>query len=172
MSFNILLIILLSICVFTDLKSRKIYNIVIFPSLLVSLLFHLFSNGLLGLWFSLSGFLVGLVILLIPYFMGGIGAGDVKLLAVIGALKGVMFVLATAVYMALLGGLIGIAVLLFRKGVLTRIKGILFSMGSFRLGLRIPLFLDNEGMKTTYPYGVAIAGGAVISLVHGSGFLW
>ncbi|MFZ3589153.1 A24 family peptidase [Bacillus sp. DJP31] len=172
MGFNILLLILLSICVFTDLKSRKIYNIVIFPSLLLSLIVHLVSNGLPGLWFSLSGFLVGLAILLIPYFMGGIGAGDVKLLAVIGALKGTMFVLATSVYMALIGGLIGLVVLLFRKGGLSRIKSIIYSISSFGSGLRVPLFLDKEGLQTTYPYGVAIAGGAVISLVYGGGILW
>ncbi len=172
MGFNIFLLILLCICVFTDLKSRKIYNIIIFPSLLLSLIVHLFSNGLPGLWFSLSGFLVGLAILLIPYFMGGIGAGDVKLLAVIGALKGTMFVLTTSVYMALIGGVIGLAVLLFRKGVLSRLKAILFSLSSLRSGVKLPLFLDKEGLKTTYPYGVAIAGGAVVSLVLGGERLW
>lgn len=171
MVINILLLMLLSICVITDMKSRKIYNIVLFPSLLISLLLHLFTNGISGIWFSLSGLFVGLAILLIPYLMGGIGAGDVKLLAVIGALKGSVFVFETAIFMALLGGVIGLAILLFRRGVRSRMKAILFSMGSFRLGLRIPLFLDKEGLKTTYPYGVAIAGGAMISLVYGGGIL-
>lgn len=102
-------------------------------------------------------------ILLIPYLLGGIGAGDVKLLALIGAMKGTVFVLITAVYMALLGGLLALFVLLFRRGVLARIKTILYSLSGIRQGVKIPLTIAKEDYKATYPYGVAIAGGALLS---------
>ena len=49
--------------------------------------------------------------------MGGIGAGDVKLLAAIGAWKGTIFVLYTGVYGAIIGGLISLIILL-RKNTL------------------------------------------------------
>lgn len=157
---------MLLICLVTDLKSRKIYNIVIFPSLLLTFFLHFLSGGFSGLGFSFLGFIVGFAILLIPYFLGGMGAGDVKLLALIGAIKGMQFVIVTSIYMALLGGLIGLLVLLFRKGAIQRIKSIIYSLSCFRSGVRLPLFFDKEGLKTTYPYGVAIAGGAVISLFY------
>jgi prepilin peptidase CpaA len=162
---NLALMIVLVICVYTDVRERKIYNKVLFPSLLFAIIFHSFSDGLSGLSFSIFGCLVGFSILLIPYFMGGMGAGDVKLLAVIGSFKGLEFVLNSAIYMALLGGLMALFVLLFHKGILARLKTMFYSIFGLKHGIRVPLFLTKESMKTTYPYGVPIAGGACISLL-------
>ena len=164
MFFNIILLIVLIICIITDVKERKIYNAVIFPSLLLALIAQVLINGLDGLLFGALGFLVGLFLLLIPYLMGGMGAGDVKLLALIGALKGTAFVLTTAVYMAVIGGIIALGILFFRKGVWSRLKSIVFTLSGFKSGVKIPLSFSKESMQTTYPYGLAIAGGAFISL--------
>ncbi|WP_409254400.1 prepilin peptidase [Bacillus sp. SCS-153A] len=161
---DILLLLILAVCVVTDLKSRKIYNKVIFPSLLLTLVLHSIFGGFSGLLDSLLGFAVGLGLLLIPYLMGGMGAGDVKLLALIGAIKGVGFVLTTSFYMALLGGVIALAILLLRKGFFQRVKGILYSVCSLTYGLKVPLGVVRSDYQKTYPYGVAIAGGAVVSL--------
>lgn len=162
---DILLCLVLIICVVTDLKERKIYNKVIYPTLLLTLVIHIITSGFEGLTTSVLGFFVGLGILLIPYLMGGIGAGDVKLLALIGAMKGSMFVLVTAIYMALLGGLLALMVILFRRGVLTRLKSILYSLSGIRQGVKVPLTIAKEDYKATYPYGVAIAGGAFLSFL-------
>lgn len=162
-AINLLLYAVLFICVITDLKSRKIYNKIIFPSLLFAFVFHLIFVGWNGLLFSIIGFFTGLGILLIPYLMGGIGAGDVKLLALIGALKGASFVFTTAIYMGILGGLIALSILFFRKGVIKRMTGILYSVCGIRYGFKIPLGIWKEDYKTTYPYGLAIAGGAMLS---------
>lgn len=164
-----LLMILLVICVITDIRERKIYNKVLLPFLVLGLIIHLAIGGFSGLGFSLAGTVAGFVILLIPYFMGGMGAGDVKLLAVIGALKGTVFVLTAAVYMALAGGILALSVLLFRRGALNRIKQIGMFFGGLRSGMRIPLALDKDGLTATYPYGVAIAIGAVAAVVFQSG---
>jgi prepilin peptidase CpaA len=167
---DLLLLFVLLICLITDLKSRKIYNKVIFPGLLVALLLNLFQFGWDGLFASLLGFLVGLSILLIPYFLGGMGAGDVKLLALIGAIKGVSFVLVTTVYMAIIGGLIGIGILVFRKGFLFRLRSLLFLGISLINGFKLSIGLDKSALNKTYPYGVAITGGAFIALLM-NGFL-
>lgn len=171
MFFNITLVIILMICIITDIKERKIYNKVIFPSLILALIAQLIVNGLDGLLFGVIGFLVGFFLLLIPYVMGGMGAGDVKLLALIGALKGPAFVVTTAIYMAVIGGIIALGILLFRKGVWNRLASITYAVAGFKSGIKIPLSFNKESMQTTYPYGVAIAGGAIISLVLKSGVL-
>ncbi|MRH44323.1 hypothetical protein GH741_16895 [Aquibacillus halophilus] len=163
MILDILLFSMLVICVVTDLRTRKIFNKIIFPSLILALLFNAFLLGWPGLISSLLGFLTGLAILLIPYLLGGMGAGDVKLLAVVGAIKGTSFVLVTTVYMAVAGGIIAIGFLLFRKGVFKRLKSIFYSLCGIRYGLKIPVASD--GLHTTIPYGVAIAGGAVMAFV-------
>lgn len=164
MWFDAILIFVLMICVITDLKSRKIYNNVIFPALMIGVFSHIIASGWGGLFFSLKGFFLGLGLLLIPYLLGGMGAGDVKLLALIGALKGSLFVFYTAIYMGLIGGVMALGILLFRKGFIKRIKGILYSMGCWKFGIRIPVFIEKDALAKTYPYGLAIAGGAAVCL--------
>ncbi|HZG70967.1 MAG TPA: prepilin peptidase [Chondromyces sp.] len=171
MLLNILLFTVLLICVITDIRSRKIYNKIIFPSLILAFSLHVVHSGWAGLTESLLGFATGLGILLIPYLLGGMGAGDVKLLALIGAIKGAPFIFATAIYMGIIGGVIAISILLFRKGVFERLKNIFYFIFSLFNGLKIPLAIDKEGYKTTFPYGVAIAGGAVVNFfVNGAVF--
>jgi prepilin peptidase CpaA len=163
---NYLLIILLIICVVTDLKERKIYNKVLLPSFIIALTIHIFADGLSGLTSSILGALVGLSILLIPYLMGGMGAGDVKLLAVVGAINGIQFVLITTLYMAIAGGVIGIFILLFRKGFIYRLKQLYYFIAFRRQGINMLIGIDKEAMSTTYPYGVAIAVGAVLAIIY------
>ncbi|WP_242057476.1 prepilin peptidase [Halobacillus yeomjeoni] len=168
-----LLILVLLICIGTDLKSRKIYNFITFPALGITLVLHIVLEGFPGLLSSISGFFIGLALLIIPYFLGGMGAGDVKLLAVIGAIKGGTFVLITGVYMALIGGLLAVLILLFRKGTWYRLKSISYFISCLLQGVKLPLGLDRNDLTATYPYGVAIAGGAFMTLfMKGAVFPW
>jgi prepilin peptidase CpaA len=163
---DIVLITILIICSITDWRSRKIYNKVIFPGLIAAFGLHLIIGGFPALAVSLIGFIVGLSLLLIPYLLGGMGAGDVKLLALVGALKGTMFVLMAAVYMALLGGLIALLVLIFRKGMKERLRSIFYFLYCLRYGVRIPLANQQDSLTATYPYGLAIAGGTLVCLLN------
>lgn len=86
----------LGIAVVTDWREHKIYNKLLVPAFFLALLLHTFQGGLSGLTSSLLGAATGFALLLLPYLMGGMGAGDVKLLAVIGAF-GVLF-LSSPVY--------------------------------------------------------------------------
>jgi prepilin peptidase CpaA len=165
MWLNILLISIIIICVITDLRSRKIYNAVIFPGLLLAFLTHFIMSGWVGLGQSIAGFITGLGVLLVPYLLGGMGAGDVKLLALVGAVKGISFVLTTAVYMALLGALIAVIVLLCRKGMVMRFVTFFYFMYGLRYGIKFPLNIQKGALSATYPYGVAIAGGVIVNYV-------
>ena len=165
MWFNVLLIILICVCFMTDVLWRKIYNVVLLPVAGLALALHFMEGGLTRLGFSLFGFAAGLCILIIPFLLGGMGGGDVKLLAVIGALKGATFALVTSIYMALLGGLIALAILLFQRGAWNKIKKAAYFMGGLRLGIILPLGLSRSSLSASYPYGIAIAGGALASLL-------
>lgn len=164
-----LLMALLAICVITDLRERKIYNKVLLPFLFAGLILNAATGGITGFGYAMAGTAVGLSILLIPYFLGGMGAGDVKLLAVIGGLKGAVFVLTAAVYMALAGGILALFVLFFRKGALNRLKQIAMFFGGMRSGMKLPLSLNKDALNATYPYGIAIAIGAVAAIAFPSG---
>jgi prepilin peptidase CpaA len=165
MWLNGVLLTVLVISVVTDIKERKIYNKVLFPALLAAFAIQTVEGGLYGTLTAVSGLAVGMAILLIPYLMGGMGAGDVKLLGLVGACKGVGFVLAASVYMALAGVVLSLIVLLCRKGALHRLKWTAIVFCSFHFGIRLPLFADRKAAwSSTAPYGVAISAGAAINL--------
>ena len=72
----------------TDVRHFKVHNRLTFPVLLGGLLFHTGFSGWEGMQLSLAGALMGLGVMLLPYAMGAMGAGDVKFVAAIGAWLG------------------------------------------------------------------------------------
>lgn len=153
----------LCIAIFTDWREQRIYNKLIVPAFIVALFLHGFYGGLPGLAFSLSGALIGLLLLLIPYFLGGMGAGDVKLLSVIGAFGGGRFVLISFLVGAMIGGLISVVILMRRK----ELKSTLISLMLFSPTLKKPQNLNDEmkdARQEKFPYGIAIAIGTFIAI--------
>jgi len=57
---------------------------------------------------GLEGAALGFMFLLLPYLYGGIGAGDVKLLAVYGTLLGPNLIITAFFYGAILGGVVAL----------------------------------------------------------------
>ena len=159
---TIALILILTISVFTDLRNRKILNIITMPAILIAIIYHSVTSGFNGLLFSGQGFLVGLGIFIIPFIMGGIGAGDVKLLAAVGAWKGTVFVLYTGVYGAIIGGLISIVILLKQRRLVSTLKQMLFSIFYLK-SAKGPLFIDETESTMSIPYAIPIAVGALLA---------
>ncbi|MGO4886436.1 prepilin peptidase [Anaerobacillus sp. MEB173] len=91
-------------CAFTDWKYRKIFNKITFPTILIALIYWLVSQGINGFLIWGSGLLLGTALLFIPFLLKGMGAGDVKMLAMIGALTGPIFVFKAFLFGAILGG--------------------------------------------------------------------
>lgn len=164
MLLDVVLVLVLIICFITDFMKQKIYNVVIFPSLFVAIVLNTVFYGFEGIKMSLLGLLTGFIILLIPYFLGGMGAGDVKLLAFIGAVKGSLFVLNTAVYMAAIGGIIALIIIMFRKQTISFFKSLFTWLFYFFSGVKYKLEFPTSSSKKQYPYGTAIVLGALICL--------
>jgi len=112
---DLVLFIALAICLYTDLKEQKISNRVVFPAAAAGMIFHAAQGGLSGLKFSATGLGLGLLLFFLPFALGGLGAGDVKLLGAVGALKGPLFVFHAALGTACAGGLIALGILLWRR---------------------------------------------------------
>jgi prepilin peptidase CpaA len=153
-----------------DIKSRRIPNwltlTVAAAGLIGGFLFFILQGDWPGGWqwlqFSAKGWLVGVGIFLIPFMLGGMGGGDVKLLGAIGALKGMSFVIETALLGALWGGLLALLAILFHKkpDILKRFGyGLkLFALTGGQAGKEFMMPDDNvsEKEKLYVPYGVAI----------------
>ncbi|HPZ64409.1 MAG TPA: prepilin peptidase, partial [Bacillota bacterium] len=83
-----ILILLLMGAVYFDLTRRRIPNYLTIPAMVWGLLSYAVDSGWTGLWESLLGLLAGIGIFVIPFLLGGMGGGDVKLMGAIGALTG------------------------------------------------------------------------------------
>ncbi len=77
----------------TDARMHRIPNYLTVPAALLGLAYHAFAPTGWGAMTSLAGFGVGFALLFIPWLFGGSGAGDVKLLAALGAWLGPQCVL-------------------------------------------------------------------------------
>jgi prepilin peptidase CpaA len=109
----IALVIGLTACV-TDIRSRRIPNVLTFGAAAAALLFHGFDAGIFGLQAAATGWVVGAALFLPFFLFGGMGAGDVKLLAALGAWLGPWDVIWLAIYASVAGGLMAVAVALAR----------------------------------------------------------
>lgn len=128
---NAVLVAMMVTCAVTDTRSGKILNKVTFPAMAAGLLLNgvfVFFNGggAAGLLWSLVGWAVGMGIQWVPFMLGLAKAGDVKLLAAVGALKGWAFCTFGFVYGAAAFGFLIVPWLARRgelKGVGQNIKG-------------------------------------------------
>lgn len=95
-----------AIAAFTDIYRFKVYNVLTFPVLFLGVAYHAWTGGWHGAMISLLGVAVAFAIMLVPYLLGALGAGDVKFFMSLGAWLGMgllipVFVIgavATAVY--------------------------------------------------------------------------
>lgn len=161
------LITVLLISLITDLQQRKILNVVTIPSMVFGLLFHTIMHGFDGFLYSGAGLLVGFGLLLLPYLLGGMGAGDVKLMAAIGALMGTTFVLYSFLFTAIIGGLISLFLIVYYKGFKNSIKSLYYGLPFLKGNLGSLVLEKSKKDRITFPYGVAIILGTLCAFVWG-----
>jgi prepilin peptidase CpaA len=142
-----------TIAMVTDIRSRRVPNWLTGGSVLLGLLLHGRSSGLDGLAMAIFGTCLGLSVLFPFYLLRVMGAGDVKLLAGLGALVGPRMLVSIVIFSALAGGVIA-AIMLARRGRLLLTLRSMFLRQS-------PTGLSG----VTAPYAVAIAAGTYLSLV-------
>lgn len=162
---DLALVLVVCISLYTDLRYRKIYNIILFPAFLLALSYNTLDSGVGGLLFSVQGATLGLVLLLIPFMLGGMGAGDVKLLAVIGAWQGPQFVWLCFLCTALVGGVIAVIQLTRTGRFIQTLKMIVlaFIPGMPKVNTFGTLATAKAG--EAFPYGVAIAAGTLATYI-------
>lgn len=141
-----------------DLARRRISNWIPILAFLSGLILQSVERGWRGSLSALAGTVVGGSVFLIFYLLGGLGGGDVKLLAGFGAVLGSMGVLEAALWTAGCGGMIALAVI---AGSAVRRCWRLRDREGMQ-GLTHSLDAPPEG--ESIPYAPAIAAGVWLSL--------
>lgn len=114
-NLTLFLLAALAVSAVYDLREQRIPNWVTLPGMLVALAFHSISNGIHGFFFSLGGMALGVGLLLIPHILGGLGAGDAKLLGTVGSVLGPKGVLYAFIFTAIVGGLYAILLIIVHR---------------------------------------------------------
>lgn len=138
-------LIVLSVATFTDLRNRRIPNWLVLPFLVVGLVVSTYQHGWHGLGQSFSGLGLGLLLYGLLFWMGGMGAGDVKLAAAIGAWIGPYQLFVALIATAMAGGIMVLLWALFRGLLKDMFKG------------------AGDHLKQKMPYAPAIAVGTLLS---------
>jgi prepilin peptidase CpaA len=148
-----------------DGRCLRVPNWLTYNFVVGGLIFAFWKGGSALLLTSMAGAAVGLLTLLPLYSIGGMGAGDVKLMAGVGAWIGPWFTLCAFVSSAMAGAVIAAAMVVY-SGELYRHLAMMHTIGREVLTLRNPVLLSERAAhrKPTMmllPYGIPIAVGSI-----------
>jgi prepilin peptidase CpaA len=170
-----------------DVRERRIPNLLVFLVLSTGLVLNCIGPengragplaqypGALGLGAALLGVLVGLAVFLPLHLMRAMGAGDVKLLAALGAFLGAVEIINVALFILIAGGVLAVARMLWTgssRRVLGNVRLALSDLGSGQQRFdpatqsvdRMPYALAFAGGLAAYSYWRFVGGVPLISL--------
>lgn len=134
----------------------------------LALFFH--NDGWQGVLLGLAGLALGIALLIVPWLMGGMGAGDVKALGALGALLGPGQLIHVFVYIGLIGGATAILHYAFERNLWAKTGEWLNSMKASVLTNDPKMIIPETIEISRFPYAATIAFGYYTYLAVGKGF--
>jgi prepilin peptidase CpaA len=165
---HLALIVVLTAASVSDLAVRRIPNTLLLAGLACAALLHLAApSPLAALGSALAGLATGLLLFLPLYLLGGMAAGDVKLMATVGAFSGPLLALEIGLASFCAGGLMSIAIIVVRGQVRTTLANLRSLLRPVLMrALGVPLVNEPLAHPSVggMPYGLAIALGTFAML--------
>jgi prepilin peptidase CpaA len=160
-----LLILLVAINGTTDLVKSRLYSMVNFPAIALGLIVNLFW-GYEAMAYSLIGCILGFGLFFIVFLFGGMGGGDVKYMAAIGAIGiprfhesvgGYPFILWASFYSALAGALVAVIAMIAQGRLIRSLKNVARTVFTFLVPVFTTVPLNPEdSVKVPYGFGISI----------------
>ena len=152
----------------TDIRSGKIYNWLTLPLLALAPVWHFAVRGLPGLWSSLEGLGItaGILLALALIAGRGLGGGDLKLLAALGAVGGHPFALWMLLFTALSGPVVAVPVMLRRRIVGYTLQNLAMNLAARYAAGQRDVSVARGSLGGKLPYGICIALGALVAIVY------
>jgi prepilin peptidase CpaA len=165
-ALKIFVVAIVLVATITDIRRRRIPNALTFPAAIAALLFHAVTGGWQGAAWSLGGWCVGALLFFPIFALRGMGAGDVKLLAAVGAWLGPAQVLIVALLASVAGGVVAIGVATAHSYLRTALRNVWVLLTHWRVFGVQPL--DTVTLQGTagprLAYALPIAIGTMVTL--------
>lgn len=161
------MIFLVGVATFIDLRERRIPNWLVVTGMATGLLFHLLMSNGQGVIFALSGVAVGIGVLFPLYVMRAMGAGDVKLMGMIGTFVGASSVLGVLLATLAAGGVLALCMAAGKRmlpQLLVNLRTMLIRRHIQQLGGGVASSSPDIESVGKMPYAVAILAGTLIQL--------
>jgi prepilin peptidase CpaA len=166
---ELLVTVLVLVAAATDVRTRRIPNWLTLSGVCGGLLANWLVGGLSGLKTSAEGLLLGFGVYFALYCLRAMGAGDVKLMAAVGAIVGPQEWFSVFIATAIAGGVLALALIIGRGRVRETLRNTFFIAGElvhFRAPFNRRKDLDVKDPRAlTMPHGVAIAAGTIACLL-------
>lgn len=170
------LVLLLAWAGVTDMRSRRIPNVLVLTGITFALVSHSLAGALSTAplagptwWSALAGVATGFALMLPLHLLRAMGAGDVKLMAMVGAFIGPTAVLTATLYTLLAGGLLSLVFMLGRGVAAQTLSNLRFMLTDLAVRAGSGQGARLAPLQTTaarLPYALAIALGT------GAALLW
>lgn len=161
------LLLLVCIAAINDLATRRIPNRLLLAGLAGALLLHLLSaNPGASLLTGLAGMGVSFAVFLPFYLLRGMAAGDVKMIAVVGAFIGPGEAFEIAVLTWCVGGVIALCVVLMNGRLRLAFANIRYLLSGLMVPSTNMTQTPLQQSAGSIPYGLAIAVGTIIVLLR------
>lgn len=163
---TLVLLLVLSLAIVSDTLQHRIPNPLTFGALGCGLGLQTWEAGISGFSAGLAGIGIGFLLLLPFYLVNGMRAGDIKLMAAVGAFLGFHTTLAVG-FSLMTGMLFGLAVLLWKGGGAAwlnryRVMFMLFA-STGKWSYQPPA--TGEAAAASFPYAAAIASGTLVTVL-------
>lgn len=162
-----MLALLLLVATAIDLRERRIPNWLVAGGIVGAISFHIISPQGEGASFAFSGLAVGTAALLPMYMLRAMGAGDVKLMGMIGAFLGVGGVFGVVLASLAAGGLLALAMAAGKRmlpQLLANLRGMLIMYHSGHVIGTKARPVRPAASVGNMPYAVAITAGTLAQL--------
>jgi prepilin peptidase CpaA len=157
----IVLIFLIVATVF-DVRSHRIPNWLVFSGALVGIAYQALSPYDRGAIHSLAGMAVGLAAFMPLYMLRAMGAGDVKLMAMVGAFLGPASAIGAVLMTFIAGGVLAIAAAIWNGAMQTLVENLRFMMADMTMKVMTGSAAQVDARPASagkVPYALAISVG-------------
>ena len=163
---TIAVLVIAALAVGFDVRTRRIPNVLTFGAAAAAVVFALVVGSVQGTMMTVFAWLLGAALFFPMFALGGMGAGDVKLLAALAAWMGPADAVYLAIFASMAGGVIAVAVAVLSGYTRQALSNIWLMLMHWRLvGPKpVPGLTLQDGRAPRLAYAIPIAVGALCTL--------